>query len=518
MKPFLLLLMLICINFSQAQTKKIVSNDEEFILFAKPDKTNKLSKYFSNRIDSKLFESYKVNDTLKDKKSINLTFTINEQNKAANIIVNSPYSELNKSIRDAFKNYDLEDLNITDKNPLNIYTLQILSKEGDQMVINCSTEIVYDRAPVFEGCESSFNQNKRSNCFYQKISTHIANNLSPAEIKKAKILGMLNLRVAFSINEQGAIEQINCKAPTDSLTQELNRVIALFPKAKMPATRNGKPTSFLYKKNIGLTIESQNVEYKEEIEKHKDELINSSDTLLSSENELALHFKNQISQEQLSKIVFPLTKSVISLSFNIDKKGNPVNIKTNAGTPQQNSMLVSIFNKFPFEKLNIQSTNTLEIYRYTLIIKRYDKTIIKCNDKPIVFIPPFFNKHCEKLKSSEDVYNSLNENISSIIKSEFKRSLPNSTKLSGIIKISCSFQIDSEGKIINVKGYAPNPIISNKLEEIIKNITSVYKPAYLNGKAISTNYKYTYRFDLGENKIDVYENLTRTNYSRKNGF
>jgi hypothetical protein len=102
----------------------------------------------------------------------------------------------------------------------------------------------------------------------------------------------------------------------------------------------------------------------------------------------------------------------------------------------------------------------LESYRYTLIIERYNKNVIRCNDKPIVFIPPLFDKKCENLKSLDDVYSSLDENINNIIKNRFKRTLSYSTKLSGIINVSCSFQIDSEGKIINVKGNAPNPTIN----------------------------------------------------------
>jgi hypothetical protein len=330
MKYILLVLVLIytSVGFSQTQIKASDNNDEAFFLIAKPSQTNKLSKYFVKRIDSKLLKSYKINDTLKNKKNICLTFTIDQQNKPTGIIVNSPYSELNKNIREAFMNYDIQDLNIPDRNPLNIYTLQILSKEGDKMIINSSTDVVCDRIPVIEGCESYVNRNKLSNCFYQKISTHIVNNLSPAEIKKAKLLGMLNLYVAFSVNEQGAIEQTNCIAPTDSLTQELNRVVALFPKAKIPAMRNGKPTRYSYTKTIGFQVESNSEKYKEEVKKRNDEFTNSSDTLLNPNNELALHFKKHIGNEELIKIIMPVAKSEINLSFSIDKKGNPINIKT----------------------------------------------------------------------------------------------------------------------------------------------------------------------------------------------
>ncbi|MES2573302.1 MAG: hypothetical protein V4572_00025 [Bacteroidota bacterium] len=502
------------ISFSQIENQLLSYKHEEFDSFAKPNKTNNLSKFFTKRIDSDLLDPYKIKDTIKKKKNVYLTFKFDESNKVTKVIVNSPYSELNKSIREAFKDYDIENLNIPEKSPLNTYVLQILSREGDKMVINCSTNVVYDRLPIFEGCESSVNKLKLSNCFYKKISEHIVNTISPAEIKRAKVLGMLNLRVKFLVNEQGAIEQINCKAPTDSLTQELNRVVALFPKAKSPATRNGKPTSYIYEKTIGFQVDSDNEKYKEEIETKNEGLVYSKDTLLNPNSELALHFKNYISPEELNKIVFPLKKQSIYLSFNIDKKGKPIDIKTNSEKAKLNDRLVEIFNKFPFEKLNIKSSTVVESYRYPIIIESFNKNIIISKDEPTVYTPPFFDKNCENSNSPDQLYDCLNQNIKDIVISKFKNSIKYKTTITNSVKISCAFLIDANGKIINVKASAPNPIICNELEQIIKNITKVYKPAYLNGKAVTTTYRYSFRFNFSENKIDDFQNLVRTYYSR----
>lgn len=294
MKHFLFLLFFLyaTTGFSQSEYQAFIDKYEEFALYAKPNKTNNLSKYFAKRIDSRLIDSYRITDTIKNKKYIYLTFNLDKSNKPIRIIVNSPYSELNKSIREAFKDFDIEDLHINDKSQLNIYTLQILSQENNKMVINCSTNVVSDRSPIFEGCESSATKSKLSSCFNSKLSEYIANTISPAEIKKAKILGKLNLRVKFLVNEKGVIEQINCKAPTDSLSRELNRIIALFPKAKSPATRNGIPTSFIYESIISLEVETDNAKYIEEINKQKEEILYSDSSLLNPNAELAIHFKN----------------------------------------------------------------------------------------------------------------------------------------------------------------------------------------------------------------------------------
>lgn len=502
------------ISFSQTDYQTFIDKYEEFAYYAKPNKTNKLSKYFAKRIDSHLIDNYQITDTINNKKYVYLTFRFNKQNKITNLIVNSPYLELNKNIREAFSDYNIEDLNIAEKSQLNTYTLQILSREGNKMVINCSTDVVYDRQPVFEGCELSTNKYKLSDCFNKKLSEYIVKTISPTEIKRAKVLGALNLHIEFLINEQGTIEQINCKAPTDSLTLELNRIITLFPKAKIPATRNGKPTSFIYKKTIALQIDSDNEKYKEEIEIYNEGTLKSNDSLLNPNSELAIHFKKYISTEELTKIVFPVKQPGIFLYFNIDKNGKPINIKTNAYTTDlnNNNRLVEIFEKFPFEKLNIKPVNIIDSYSYPIIIERFNKNIIVSNDRPVIHTPPIFDKDCEASKNSNELYDCMNENIKTVVVNNFKRTIGNKTELTGIIKLSFSFQIDSAGKIVNVKAFAPNPTIGNELEQLIKNISGVYKPAYLNGKAVSKIYTYSYRFDLGKNKVDEFKNLIRTYY------
>jgi len=494
-------------SFSQNEYQTFINKYEEFSFYANPNKNNTLSKYFSKRIHSDLLSHYKISDTIKNKKFVYLTFKIDPKNKVTNIVVNSPYSELNKNIREAFINYNVEDLNIPEKNQLNTYTLQILSTEGDKMIINCSTNVVFDKLPVFEGCESAVNKTNLSNCLLKKISEHVANNISPVEIKKAKILGSLNLHVKFTVNEKGEIDQVNCKAPTDSLTKELNRVVAVFPKAKIPATLNGNPTSFVYEKTISLEIESDNEKYKEEVNQYQENILNVSNEFLNPNTELALHFKKYISAEELDKIV--VLRDPISIFFNIDKKGKPINFRTNAYTSELNDKLIGIFKKFPFEKLNIEPVNAIDSYSYPLIINRFNKNIIVSNDKPFVHTPPVFDKNCESSNSNE-LIDCMNQSIKNLVVNNFKRTIRNKTKLKGVINVRFSFQIDDKGKIINVKAFAPNAEICNELEQIIKSMPDVYKPAYINGNAIITTRKYSFGFNIGNNTVDDFKNLRKT--------
>lgn len=505
MKHFLFLLLFTysSISFSQTEPKSFKDKFEEFEYYAKPSPQNDLSRYFRNRIDSRLLDAYKLNDTVESKNHIYLTFHFDKENKVTNINVFSPYYELSNSIRETFKEYDIEKLNIPEKNPLNIYALQILSKQGDKMVVNCSTNIIYDRYPVYEGCESTTSYSQMKSCINKLLETHIANNISPVAIKKAKVLGSLNLKPKFIINEKGTVELINSKVPTDSLTIELNRVVALFPNAITPPLRNGKPTRLSFNSTVRLQIDTENKEYVADVLKSKDSTLNPN-------NELALHFKKFISEDELKKNAFSLNKESIDISFSVDKKGEKIAVKANSASPKLNGRLVEIFKNFPIEKLKIKSTNVLESYHYTIITKGYPLNIIQCNENPNVSLPAFFNKKCEKSDSPEELRKCFWSNIENTIIRNFDTKLLSKTNLNGEVKVNCQFQVDTNAKIINVKVQAPNPIISNELEKIINEIPNIYKPAYWNGKAITSSFRITIPFKLRQgNSVDPFESMNK---------
>ena len=494
MKHFLFLLLITFATIGFSQTKPIfyVDKIKEFDSIAKPSPTNDLSKYFRRKIDANLLDNYKINEFDGNQNHIYLAFKLSKEDKAVPIRVTSPYSELNKSIADAFLNFDISKLNIRDKSPLNIYMLQILSREGDKMIFNCSTNIIYDRYPVYEGCESNTSYSEMEFCIKNLLETYVVNNISPVQIERAKVMGLLTLKLRFIIDEKGRVEQVIVKNPKDSLSIELKRILTQFPVAKTPALRNGKPTKLPFNETIKLIINSENKEYIADV-------IKSKDSTLNPNNELALHFKKFIGDEQLKKIFFnPIVKR-INIRFSLDKKGKLIDVKANSLNPKLNNRLIELFRTFPIEKLNIKSTNVLESYSYTIISEAYPVNVIQCNDKPNVYIAACYDKHCEKSDSPVELMECFNERISAYIIESFDASVRSKTNLTGDVRIYCSFQVDVDTKIINVKVKAPNPSLANEMEEMLKDMPTVYKPAYLNGVAIKSSYTIPVTFQLGDN-------------------
>lgn len=505
MKKITLVLILVATNcFSQTEIKMFKNKYDELDYYAKPDPKNDLSKYFRRHIDYKLLDALRINDSIESKNYVYLTFQLNTENKIIKINVNSPYSELNKNISEAFKDYDIDKLNLQEKSPLNIYFLQILSRKEDKIVVNCSTDIIYNRHPVYEGCESSTSYSQMRSCINKLLEAHVINNISPAVVKDAKLLGPITLKPDFIINEKGVVELKPTQKTKDNLTKELDRVIALFPNAKTPPLRNGNPSRINFESSVRLQIDSNNEQYIADV-------IKSKDSTLNPNSELAIHFKKFIGDEELKKFNFPSKVKNISIRFSFDKKGKLINVKTSSKDEILNSKLVEIFKNFPIEKLNINSTNVLETYSYKIITKGYPVNVIQCNDKPDVYISACYDKYCTKSNSSDELMKCFNERISAYIVESFDTNVRSKTNLTGKVRIFCSFQVDVDTKIINVKVTASNPSLAKEMEEILKDIPNVYKPAYSNGVAIKSSYSIPIVFYLGDNiPEDPFKSLNKS--------
>lgn len=484
MKNLLLLLFFAFSSFlfSQNETKTFKDKFEEFEYYAKPSKTNDLSKYFKRNINYTLLENYKFKDTLKKNRAVVLSFKLDKNNNVIDLEVSSPYSELNSSIIKAFETYDLKTINIPEKSPLNYYILQILSREGDKMVVNCSSDIIYDRFPVFEGCESSGNFSENRSCINALLEEHFGKNISTDLIKKKKILGRLLLKPEFMVTESGTIEKVKWKTTSDSLTKETNRIMALFPKAKTPPTRNGNPTRLYIKEFIDLEINSANENYIENA-------IKSKDTTLNPNCELAIHFKKFISEQEIKNYNLPIDQSRINISFSLDKNGKIINLKSSATKQELNEKLTDIFKKFPFEKLNIKLPNVLETYFYTIFtVEHNNKVVIHCNENPNIFSESYFDEKCEKSNSPENLSFCFKEKITYLIVKNFDSRLISQNDIDNGIRLICIVQVDIDGTVSRINALNTSPKFSNELDRIIKKMPKVYKPAYWKGQPIKTTY------------------------------
>ncbi len=471
---FLLTFSPIC--FSQTPDNFYSHKIREFDSISQPNTFNDLSAFFLKKLNASYLNDFKIKEKRENENHFYVVFKLDNEGKFINVYATTPYSELNKSIVDAFLSYDINKLNITDRDPMNLYMVQILSRAGDQMIVNCSSNIIYDRFPVFETCEDQGGFFRMKSCFKQFLENYIASTLSVEIVKKAKMIGVVSLHPRFIIGENGRVEEVLLKDPNNELELELRRILMQLPVAKIPAMRNGVPTKLPIDETFQLTIDSDNKNY-------IDEVIKAKYPKLSPDNELALHFKKHISLAELNKIPFKLTQKSIEICFSLSKKGKILDLKSNAGTPEWNDRLVEIFKDFPITKLNITSSNVLELYYYKIISKAYPGNIIQCNEIPNIYIPPTFDKSCQKSDSPKELLKCLNESIAFYITSSFDPNGLYKSTIKDDIRLTCNFLIDVDSKVSILKMTAPNPSLEQELIASFNKIGSVYKPAYINGEA-----------------------------------
>lgn len=97
---------------------------------------------------------------------------------------------------------------------------------------------VIEDAPIFPGCEA-VERKLRLSCFQEMINKHIRNNFRYPQLEKdLEIEG--KVYVSFRIMEDGSIDNIRLKGPSQGLEKEAERIIMKLPRMT-PGKQRGRP-------------------------------------------------------------------------------------------------------------------------------------------------------------------------------------------------------------------------------------------------------------------------------------
>ncbi|NNC48924.1 MAG: energy transducer TonB [Flaviramulus sp.] len=103
---------------------------------------------------------------------------------------------------------------------------------------------VIENVPVFPGCESGNNTQKRD-CMSKKISQFVNKKFNTELASELGLSGRQRINVIFKIDKTGNITGIRARAPHPGLEREAARVIGLLPKMK-PGKQRGKAVNVPY--------------------------------------------------------------------------------------------------------------------------------------------------------------------------------------------------------------------------------------------------------------------------------
>jgi hypothetical protein len=101
-----------------------------------------------------------------------------------------------------------------------------------------------NRYAIYPGCEDKKTIDTQKKCFDKKFRNFIHQNFDKSLPKKLKLSGKFRMIVAFTIDEEGRIQNIRSRASHPQFNTELKRILESFPKVK-PALTNGEPTTVM---------------------------------------------------------------------------------------------------------------------------------------------------------------------------------------------------------------------------------------------------------------------------------
>ena len=112
---------------------------------------------------------------------------------------------------------------------------------------------VIENVPVFPGCESGTNEQKRK-CMSEKVKKFVNKKFNTDLAGDLGLSGRQRIIVAFKIDKNGNVSSVRARAPHPKLAQEAERVIKLLPKMK-PGKQRGKAVIVPYSLPIMFQVQ-----------------------------------------------------------------------------------------------------------------------------------------------------------------------------------------------------------------------------------------------------------------------
>lgn len=205
-------------------------------------------------------------------------------------------------------------------------------------------------------------------------------------------------------------------------------------------------------------------------------------------------FKSDYKNSNISNEIFDYT---VRLTFNLNKKNEPYNIKLNTGNRDFNNIIIQIFEKFPIDNYFLNSTTKNGKYSVQIFAKENKKVIIKASTFAIVDQIATV-KNCENNEYQEKFSCGLDDKLFEYILANISLSTLSKQDIRGEVSFYQRYSVDTNGKISDVNSAAPNKIIKDEIDRIIKSYNQTIVPATRNNIAKNTSY-YSYRKLIIEN-------------------
>lgn len=205
----------------------------------------------------------------------------------------------------------------------------------------------------------------------------------------------------------------------------------------------------------------------------------------NTDNYFYHHFKKYISEDLISKELFPKETSKIILEFNLDSLYYSINIRTNTTNKALKKAIIKGFEEIDFQKIEIKSASQMHNYSFQILAIENGEAVLKCSSSVLHEIPPIL-EGCEKNLNYKDYNKCFTANLEYFIETSF-----NSKKIADInienelnIYSKLNFTKISKLEILAVK--SDDSLLVEGTMEALEKFNYRFRPATLNG--IKDNY------------------------------
>lgn len=230
----------------------------------------------------------------------------------------------------------------------------------------------------------------------------------------------------------------------------------------------------------------------------------------SPDNELSKHFKKAISKKLLSEAKFLPKKNNITLSFLINKDNEPYKINIDLfGGADLKKAIIDAFEKYPLERLNLDTINKQNKYSFQIISEKRGEKIFDCSSKIIVESPSIVNS-CQDLEFYEDLKKCLTEEV----EKHFFDTVDFST-LKGETDLSIKLAISKDGELINKDTEVPSSF-EGEIEKVLQSFPKTNRVRTVNGVAKESLINLWINIDENEKPVYKEPYTAFRNYTKPN--
>ena len=448
--------------FSFSQTKEF-----DYLHLSNPDTKNELSIHFNTEIPFKLLKDISYP---KKKYTLNVSFLINKLGEPYQINTSFKVSNnLYNAIKKALLNFPLEKLNIKSLDTKVKYSFQIIAsakKHGN--IFYCSSLMITETLPICNSCEDLEYYGDIKNCINEKLKTFYYKNIDSSAVI---VDNTKRLKVKLKINEKGKLTFLK-EDGFDLLIEKATKKPISF---KVPASINNNATFYNY-----AFYPSKN---------KKKSLLNPLKKIIegNSTNDFAKFIAKKLDRKYILNSGLSRMNKNLSLHFELDKKGKPINIKTNSRSYNLDKKIIQLFKEFPFQKLNLGERKSLTYYLTSILSFKEGKTVVATNPKLNSESIPIF-PGCDNSKEIKEAQKCFSIGVQKHFARKFNTSLPNRLGLSsGRKKVLIAFKINKDGDVTDIKVKAPHKKIKKEVIRVIKKLPKM-NPGVQNGKKIDVKY------------------------------